>query len=130
MGVVIVSFFLMFFGILFSEMALAHCVRNAVVTSMDTAESQEYYLCKHFGSFQNAVLTLYMAVSGGDDWSNAYFGLESLGFMCQWLFVLFQAFTVLLVFNAVTAIIIDLTFQRASTVKEFVIHQEIDSQEE
>jgi len=52
------------------------------------------------------------------------------GAIYQVQFVCFHAFTVLLVFNAVTAIIIDTTSQSTRSVREYVIHQEIESQHE
>merc|ERR1712226_1484567 len=76
-----------------------------------------------------------MAVSGGDDWNSVWHALADLwlfglpSYFFQYQFLLVHAFIVLLVFNVVTAIIIDSTFQRANTVRDFVIHQQISREQ-
>lgn len=116
---VIVCFIHAVVGVWFFERSLGYCVRH-----------DEFEPCERFGTLSNSILNLHMAVSGGDDWYNIWLALRSLGPFFQIQFVVFHAFTMLLVFNVVTAIIIDCTSQRAKTIREFVIHQQVTCQQQ
>merc|ERR1712232_342893 len=72
------------FAGIFTEGTLAFCVRNGLMNDDSTAE-----LRQHFGSVFRSVLTLYQAMSGGIDWSEAYTLACRLGFWFQAVFLLF-----------------------------------------
>jgi len=60
-----------------------------------------------FGSVQNAMLTLYMSCTGGDDWVNFYNAIQEIGWVGSTLFVFFIAFMQIAVLNILTGIFVE-----------------------
>jgi len=75
-------------------------------------------LMEEFGSVQLAILSLYKASTGGDDWSKFYNALEPTGWVYSFLFVFFIAFTQIAVLNILTAIFVQRAMKLAEPDKE------------
>jgi len=60
-----------------------------------------------FGSTANAMLTLYMSVTGGADWKEAYEYAHLMGFVYSCLFLVFTFIFGFAIFNIITAIIVE-----------------------
>merc|ERR1719424_1439396 len=60
-------------------------------------------LRKYFSSVAGGMLSLFQAVSGGDDWANFYGCIKELGTMYQVLFLSFISSYVIVLFNIITA---------------------------
>jgi hypothetical protein len=60
-----------------------------------------------FGSVQNAMLTLYMSCTGGDDWTKFYHSIQNVGWVAASLFVFFIAFMQIAVLNILTGIFVE-----------------------
>merc|ERR1711918_103030 len=59
----------------------------------------------NFGSFGDALLSLYMSVSGGQDWNIVYKDMQKAGTAYAVLFALFVFFCSFAVFNLITGLI-------------------------
>jgi len=82
------------------------------LTEMNSAETgqmpenmEEIKEC--FGSVQQAMLTLYMAVTGGDDWSNYYNILIHAGLPYGIAFIFFTFFFIFSLFNILTSVFVE-----------------------
>jgi len=62
---------------------------------------------KQFGTLDRAMLTLYQAVTGGQDWAPIYEVTQQIGHFYSWLFLFFTIFFMFAVVNIVTAIYVD-----------------------
>lgn len=71
-----------------------------------------------FSSVQAAMLTLFMATTGGQDWGDVYWLMGHSGLLPQLLFILFVAFFTFAFFNIVTAIFLDRAMQKATPDRE------------
>jgi len=113
---VLLTSMLYVFAIVFTEAATAHGM-----TFFDEWESDQwpcdgakfketddgYDFCVLqglYGDVPKSMLTLFMAITGGMDWTDSYTPLEQIGWMSQSLFILYMTFTSLAVLNVVTAI--------------------------
>jgi len=63
-------------------------------------------LRKSYGFLGRSILTLFMSMSGGIDWSDAYRLLEELNPVCQVLFLAFIIFAIFAVVNVVTGVFV------------------------
>jgi hypothetical protein len=81
----------------FAEGTLIHCVSFQLLTDFETKD-----LRKHFGSVSRAILTLFMSMSGGDDWAKFLINLRCLPWAYQAGFLFFITFAVIALMNVVT----------------------------
>jgi len=68
------------------------------------------------------MLTLFMAITGGMDWSDCYTPIVQIGWMTQGLFILYLTFTSLAVLNVVTAIFCQSAIDGAANMQEVKEH--------
>jgi len=74
----------------------------------ESLEPEEYQaIITSFGSLADTMLTLYMAVTGGDDWGNAYAIISTGGMFYSSLFIFFTFFFVFAVFNILTGVFVE-----------------------
>jgi len=66
-----------------------------------------------FGSVEKALLALYRAVTGGEDWSVFYRVVEVTGPLYTWLFIFFIAFSHIAFLNILTATFVNKAMQLA-----------------
>jgi hypothetical protein len=96
------------FAILFFMFSLL--ITSSVTTSLkdlDSVDSQEAKdMLQFYGSVQLSMLTLYMTVTGGDDWNEFYYALEPAS-LAQCGFVFFVAFSQIALLNVVTGIFVE-----------------------
>merc|ERR1719336_2919547 len=64
-------------------------------------------IARHFGSVGTTMLTLYMAVTGGDDWGTAFDIVKFAGLLYECLFIGFTFFFVFAVFNILTGVFVE-----------------------
>jgi hypothetical protein len=100
---VLITFFIYVFAVYFTELSTSIVVASAV--SVDNSEMQS-----HWGSILQSVLTLFSAITGGDDWRNyvevfkdgdPWFELNSLAFS------IYIAFAILVMLNLVTGVFVE-----------------------
>merc|ERR1712232_172469 len=62
---------------------------------------------KHFGSVLRTIVSLYMAVTGGNDWAVYYVIIEQCGWLYCIAFLLFTFFFIFALFNILTGIFVE-----------------------
>jgi hypothetical protein len=88
------------FSILFLQMIVSHLEESG--EGLEEAGFDEL-----FGSVEKAILTLYMASTGGDDWSAAYHVIASTGVLGSLLYLFFIAFVQFALINIITGIFVE-----------------------
>jgi len=68
----------------------------------------------HFGSVKDAMTSLYMAITGGDDWSKYADLLKGVGLTYYYFFFFYIAFLTFAVLNILTGIFVDSAMQYSS----------------
>lgn len=129
-SVVLVFLILLIFGVFFTDGAVAYCVEHACAEdlSMNTEETQ--LLKKYFGSLLTSTLSLYMAMTGGEDWATVFHALDVLPWEYRQLFVVFVTFAILALLNVVTAVFVGTSIQRSQHDAELMIQQELENKDE
>jgi hypothetical protein len=72
----------------------------------------------YFGSALGCMMTLWQAVSGGDDWSNPYNAISLTGSMGAVVFVAFITFTSIALLNIITGLFVESAMQNLSPNRE------------
>merc|ERR1719203_1253001 len=85
---------------------------------------------KYFGHVSASTISLFMAMTGGEDWGNILASLEPLPMEYTLLFLVYITFTVLALLNLVTAVFINAAMQRSQNDRELAVQQEMESKEE
>jgi hypothetical protein len=86
-------------------------------------------LIKRFGSLDGALLSLFMAMSGGNDWGMYYKALSVLPFQYRCLFIFFITVSIFAVVNVVTGIFVESAMQSNKKDREIVIHEELEAKQ-
>eukprot|EP00443_Scrippsiella_acuminata_P025594 CAMPEP_0115196174 /NCGR_PEP_ID=MMETSP0270-20121206/14952_1 /TAXON_ID=71861 /ORGANISM="Scrippsiella trochoidea, Strain CCMP3099" /LENGTH=219 /DNA_ID=CAMNT_0002609503 /DNA_START=231 /DNA_END=888 /DNA_ORIENTATION=- len=79
----------------------------------------------YFGSLDKSILSLYMAMSGGNDWAYYYDVLEPLPSQQKFVFIAYISFANFAVVNIVTGIFVDSAMQSNRNDKEVMVQEEI-----
>lgn len=78
-----------------------------------------------YGSVGQAMLTLFMAISGGCDWKEAMDPIWGVSPAYGFLFLFYIVFIVFGVLNVVTGVFVDRALEIAAVDKELVVHEEM-----
>jgi hypothetical protein len=78
-----------------------------VDADLDPDAPQRTMIDLHFGSVEGAILTLFMAATGGDDWSQFYRALKPAGDGYCFMFLFFVAFTQIAFLNILTGLFVE-----------------------
>jgi Ca2+-binding EF-hand superfamily protein len=84
-------------------------------------------LILYFGTIDRSVLSLFQAMSGGNDWSAFYDPLLALPLYYAYGFLLFIAFALFAVVNIVTGVFVESALQANIKDKDIVVHEELQS---
>lgn len=124
-AVVLIFIILLVFGVCIMDGVVAYCVQHNDMHSESTSEMRKY-----FGSLSAAVMSLFMAMSGGVDWADILVSLEPLPIEYTVLFVGFIVFSILALLNVVTAVFVNTAMQRSQNDRELVVSQEMEGKSE
>merc|ERR1711972_181540 len=106
------------------------CFTTATILTMETAamySSPKYMLLvSNFGTLDKSVLSLYMAMSGGNDWGVYYDALMPLDFHYRVLFLFFMTFSLFAVVNIVMGVFVDSAVQSNHRDREFAVREELE----
>merc|ERR1719245_2431398 len=91
-------------------------VQNAALYFQEYGEQNE--LMDMYGSVQKAMLTLYQACSGGEDWSRSFTVISMTGAMSTVLFLFFITFSNIALLNIITGIFVDSAMQNLAPDRE------------
>jgi len=124
-AIVLLFIILLVFGVFFTDGAMTYLVQNPSLTAEATSG-----LRMHFGSLFRATVSLFMAMSGGEDWGNIWRVLEPMPFEYQAAFLAFVTFAILALLNVVTAVFVEAAMLVSQNDKELVVLEEIESKGE
>lgn len=83
-------------------------------------------LVKYFGTLDRSFVNLYMAMSGGNDWTAYYDELEKMQSMYHYLFLVFITFAIFAVVNIVTGVFVDNALQSNTTDASMIVQEELE----
>jgi len=124
-AVVLILFFVLVFGVYFTDGAIDFCVANGVMEAESTQD-----LRKYFGTLSASTASLYMAMSGGAEWSYIMHSLDPLPSEYRILFLVFVTFAILALLNVVTAVFVGTAMQQAQADREMQVLLEMEQQGE
>lgn len=100
------------------------------LTQLDTTEKflapEHEDLLNMFGTLDRSIITLFMAMSGGDDWGRYYEALEPLPAHYRLLFVIFITFSIFAVVNIVTGVFVQSALEQNLTDREVIVSEEME----
>eukprot|EP00441_Pelagodinium_beii_P044398 CAMPEP_0197632060 /NCGR_PEP_ID=MMETSP1338-20131121/8991_1 /TAXON_ID=43686 ORGANISM="Pelagodinium beii, Strain RCC1491" /NCGR_SAMPLE_ID=MMETSP1338 /ASSEMBLY_ACC=CAM_ASM_000754 /LENGTH=619 /DNA_ID=CAMNT_0043203609 /DNA_START=6 /DNA_END=1865 /DNA_ORIENTATION=- len=108
------------FGIIFTNGVLTTLVTPDMWIDEDNAG-----LIETFGTLGNSIITLFMAMTGGNDWGEYYFNLGQVSGFHQTCFLLFIVFALFAVVNIVTGVFVDSAMQASTMDQSMVIAEEM-----
>eukprot|EP00419_Tripos_fusus_P038479 CAMPEP_0172787750 /NCGR_PEP_ID=MMETSP1074-20121228/206606_1 /TAXON_ID=2916 /ORGANISM="Ceratium fusus, Strain PA161109" /LENGTH=633 /DNA_ID=CAMNT_0013624771 /DNA_START=18 /DNA_END=1919 /DNA_ORIENTATION=- len=114
------------FAVTFTAATIAHLDRSKSWRSLDTKDLRDFY-----GSVDKSMLSLYMAMSGGNDWGMAFTALSPLEGQYQVFFLLFITFAIFAVLNIVTGVFVDTAMSSNSRGdRQIMIHEELEGKKQ
>eukprot|EP00931_Biecheleriopsis_adriatica_P003953 TRINITY_DN10569_c0_g1_i1.p1 TRINITY_DN10569_c0_g1~~TRINITY_DN10569_c0_g1_i1.p1 ORF type:complete len:707 (+),score=113.34 TRINITY_DN10569_c0_g1_i1:217-2121(+) len=117
-GMALMLFLLFIFALVFAQ---------GVATFLSSAELPEDELLnitQIFGSVATSMLSLYMAVTGGNDWTVYYGVIRRTGAFYEIVFLLYTFFFGFALFNIMTGVFLERAIQAAVPDRDEMIHQE------
>lgn len=124
-SVVLMCIVLLIFGVFLTEGTVALCITQATWCA-DSGDE----LLDQFGTLSAAMLSLYMAMSGGQDWGEIWTSLGPLPGEYQFGFLVFLTFAVLALLNVVTAVFVETAMQQSQRDRELLVQQEVEQKVE
>jgi len=114
------------FAITFTAATITHLDKTSSWSSEGTKDLREFY-----GSVDKSMLSLYMAMSGGNDWGMAYHALEPLSGPYQVFFLLFITFAIFAVLNIVTGVFVDTAMSSNSGGdRQIMMHEALEGKKQ
>lgn len=122
----VIGLMLYMFGIGFTWAAVNY------LRTLDPSEKPEgvQELEKSFGTLDLSLASLFMAMSGGNDWAVYYEALKPLGYAFRWAFLLYISFALFAVVNIVTGVFVDSAMQNNTKDRELIIQEEIQNKKD
>jgi len=100
---IMLAFALYVFALIFVQGVVSFLTFEGDIVDKDTYE----ITLKYFGSVDLAIVNLYMAVTGGNDWVTYYDVIHNFGVFYAALFIFFTFFFVFALFNILTGIMVE-----------------------
>mmetsp|Transcript_48873 Transcript_48873/g.114887 ORF Transcript_48873/g.114887 Transcript_48873/m.114887 type:complete len:765 (+) Transcript_48873:16-2310(+) len=104
---------------------------SAVGSTLDTAvqrrDPANSVLIEHFGTLDRSTINLYMAMTGGTDWSVQYDAMRPLPGIYMALFLLYITFSIYALANVVTGIFLENARNSGKRDREHVIAEELQT---
>jgi len=122
---VLLLLILLMFGVFFTDGVITYCVYNSVMDDESTYEMRHF-----FGSLSGSIISLFMAMSGGEDWGRILDSLDALPIEYAYIFLGFITFAVLALGNVITAVFVEAAMQRSQKDREFMIQEEMAQKNE
>merc|ERR1719473_2221925 len=82
-----------------------------------------------FGTLDTSILSLFMSMSGGNDWAQYYEALIPLQIQYRLFYLLFIVFCIFAVVNIVTGVFVESALQANIKDRDIVVHEELRSKQ-
>lgn len=119
-AVVLMAIILLIFGVFFTDGVVAYCMQHSAFQDESTSE-----LRRHFGTLGRSILSLFISLSGGEDWGVVLHLLEPLPRYYALVFLLFITFAILALLNVITAVFIQTAIKQTESDVELVVAEEM-----
>merc|ERR1719326_2195270 len=113
-----VTFYL--FGITITSGVTGH-----LTAPSDYGKDKNQELLLYFGTVDRSILSLFMSMSGGNDWTVYYEDLAHLPLTYRYFFLLFIVFTLFAIVNIVTGVFVEAALQSNLKDRDIIAHEEI-----
>jgi len=120
MIILVVTFYL--FGVTFTSGIISQ-----LVTPEDWLDEKHTVLLESFGTVDRSILTLFMAMSGGNDWTVYYETLKPFPVTYRIIFLCFISFTLFAIVNIVTGVFVEAALQSNLKDRDIIAHEELQS---
>jgi len=90
-------------------------------------DSEYKMLLDSFGTIDKGILTLFMSMSGGNDWVVYYEALERLPGMYRAIYIFFIIFALFAITNIVTAVFVEAAMQSNMRDRDIIAHEELQA---
>jgi len=120
-GLVLLMFLLYVFALIFAQGVASHIAaeENYVYTQEVRQEMMDY-----FGSVGNSMLSLYLSVTGGNDWSVYYVVMTRIGSFYPAVFLSYTFFFIFALFNILTGVFVERAVAASLPDREELISEE------
>jgi Ca2+-binding EF-hand superfamily protein len=108
------------FSIGFTTAAMTYLVTTERWQNEDSKD-----LITFFGTLPGSMISLYQAMSGGNDWGAFYDALAATGLFWQLMFLCYISFAVFAVLNIVTGVFVESAVELANNDQEARIHEQL-----
>jgi hypothetical protein len=125
---VMISFILYIFAMMFAQNVNDLLQDHDAQSHLDPQDLDD--IMEAFGSVQAAALSLFMAITGGDDWRKLYNLIRLAGRLPAMLFVFFIAFFFVAAWNIVTGTFVNKAFQTAQPDAEALMMERVHKDKE
>merc|ERR1719329_2018101 len=125
---ILISILTMMFGLTFLQATIDYLEESSAGGA--THQGVEADLLLHWGSIGTAMMTLFKATTGGDDWSGAAGPLWEAGRHYYAIFVLYVAFWMFIFMNVLTSIFVDSVQSYAEEETQEIIRDQLDRRQE
>eukprot|EP00930_Biecheleria_cincta_P059518 TRINITY_DN45235_c0_g1_i1.p1 TRINITY_DN45235_c0_g1~~TRINITY_DN45235_c0_g1_i1.p1 ORF type:complete len:655 (+),score=120.89 TRINITY_DN45235_c0_g1_i1:153-1967(+) len=117
-GLLMLVFFLYISALVIAQ-GVAGCVQDKCLSGEPYEE-----MMAAFGSIAHIMLSLYMAVTGGNDWGGYYTFAQQLGDMYSFFFLFYTFFFLFALFNIMTGIFVESAMSAAMPCRDEIIVEE------
>jgi len=113
------------FGVAFTSATIDYL--STVAMWQDDAHGD---LIASFGTIDKSILSLFMSMTGGNDWSAYYVPLIVLPVYYRFFFLIFIAFALFAVVNIVTGVFVESALQANLKDRDIVVHEELENKKD
>lgn len=124
-SVVLLCVILLIFGVFFTDGYIALRLQQG-----DEGDESLVELKRFFDTLFKAMISLYMAMSGGVDWVEIWDALAPLPSEYRLAFLVFMTFAILALLNVITAVFVQSAMQQSALDRELLVQQEVEKKVE
>jgi len=116
--VLLLTFYI--FGVGFTSAVSDHLDKKEKWGHEDNQE-----MIKYFGTVDQSIISLFQAMSGGNDWAAYYDSMADLPIWYRFAFLMFIVFCTFAVVNIVTGVFVESALQSNMKDRDIVVHEEL-----
>eukprot|EP00929_Paragymnodinium_shiwhaense_P089468 TRINITY_DN49616_c0_g1_i1.p1 TRINITY_DN49616_c0_g1~~TRINITY_DN49616_c0_g1_i1.p1 ORF type:complete len:639 (-),score=178.81 TRINITY_DN49616_c0_g1_i1:139-2055(-) len=120
--VLVLAIIWVLFGIMFTS-----AVTEYMVVPGMWLDPKNQELIDYFGTLERSVISLFMAMSGGNDWAVYYFALSVLPVQYLVAFTFYITVTSFAIINIVTGVFVETAIEANARDRTIIVHEELES---
>ncbi|CAK9069102.1 unnamed protein product [Durusdinium trenchii] len=124
-GLVLLMFLLYVFALIFAQGVASHlATHSAAGTEEELGPMEQEMMTDSFGSVGASMLSLYLSVTGGNDWSMYYAVMVQIGSFYPAVFLSYTFFFIFALFNILTGVFVERAVAASLPDREELISEE------